>query len=122
MTLQHHELEAWLGDDHGLTGDQVIDLLATANDIHERYPDQDDEDERQAALAVAYQLMLREHHQVLEPLVRKLAQARLDELSALAGLRQAAVSLIPHGLESQAGFARRVGVNRMTVRDWLGLR
>lgn len=121
MTTEQHELEAWLGDDHGLTSEQISDLLATANNIDERYPDPDDEAERQAALMVAYQLMLGQSD-VVDEHARKLQRARGDESMALAGLRQAALSLIPDGQETESGFARRAGVDRMAVRTWLGKR
>lgn len=119
--MQRYELDAWLGDDHGLTDEQVGDLLTTAGDIATRYPDEDDADLREAALTVAYRTMM-EGPAVLDELAERLASARLAEARALAGLRQAAVSLIPPGRETQAGFARRAGVDRMAVRGWLGQR
>lgn len=118
--LQRHELEAWLGDDHGLTDDQVTDLADLAEQIQDRYPHPDDEDERQAAMIVAYQLLLNQPG-VVDELAQKLARARHDQITAMAGLRQAALLLIP-GSETEAGFARRAGLDRMTVRVWLGKR
>jgi hypothetical protein len=116
-----HELQAWLGDDHGLNTEQLTELLATTRDIEVRYPDVDDEGERQAALVVAYQLLLGQTD-VVDEMARKLHRARSDKSTALAGLRQAALMLIPAGEETQAGFARRANVDRMAVREWLGLR
>lgn len=48
--MQRHELEAWLGDDHGLTEVQVTELLAVARDLERQYPGSDNADTRDAAL------------------------------------------------------------------------
>ena len=121
MTTQRHEIQAWLGDDHGLTDQQVDELVRTADDIAVRYPDPDDREEREAALTVAYRLMTGDTTTV-EELARELAAARQAQVRALAGLRQAALTLIPAQDDTQAGFARRAGVDRMAVRGWLGKR
>lgn len=70
---------------------------------------------------VAYQLMLGQGG-VVDEQARKLQRARLDQGDALSGLRQAALTLIPSGADTEAGFARRAGVDRMTVRSWFGKR
>lgn len=118
---QRHDIEAWLGDDHGLTGEQVGKLQHTADDIAAHWPDEDERDEREAALTVAYRLMAGDDG-VVEELGQVLADARTAELRALAGLQQAAVTLVPAGRDTEAGFGRRGGVDRMTVRKWLGKR
>lgn len=93
--MQLHELEAWLGDATGrLTANQLNELLSTANEIGERYPDPDDQLERDAALSTAYQLMATDQD-VVEGLARERDAARTAELQALAGLQQAALILIP---------------------------
>lgn len=120
--IQRHEIEAWLGDDHGLTDEQVDELTATAEDIADRYPDHDDQEERDAALTAAYRILAGDTDDLVDDLARDLSAARVAESKALAGLRQAAVMLVGSKVESQAGFARRAGVDRMAVRDWLGLR
>lgn len=116
--MQRYELDAWLGDDHGLTGQQVKDLLDTASTLETRYPDPDDADEREAALTVAYRAMAEDD---LDGLVReygaKLLAARRAEVEALAALRQLAGYGMP-----EATFARTAGVDRMAVRTWLGKR
>ena len=121
MGTQRYEIEAWLGDNHSLTDDQIDDLVTTADDIAARYPDEDDADEREAALTVAYRVMSGDDA-VVDELAAGLLAARVAEAGALAGLRQAAMTLIPRGEETQAGFARRAGVDRMAVRSWLGQR
>lgn len=127
-TTQRHEIEAWLGDDHGLTDQQIDDLMRTADEIADRHPDPDDHAERHAALTVAYRLMTGDTG-VVDELGRELTAARAAESLALTGLKQAADMLLPGGgrplpssSETEAGFARRAGVTRMAVRDWLGKR
>lgn len=117
--MQIHELEAWLGDDHGLDDVQLAELLAHADEIEERYPDADDQAERDAALSTAYRILLVQD-EVIGELAQQRADARAAELQALAGLRQAALMLIPTESRTEAGFAKQVGVDRMTVRKWLG--
>lgn len=117
--MQPYELEAWLGDDHGLADDQFTQLLDMAGEIEERYPEADDQEEREAALTVAYRL-LSGQDDVLEELARQLAEARAVQARSLAGIRQAAHMLVPEGESTEAGFARQAGVDRQAVRKWLG--
>lgn len=117
--MQQYELEAWLGNDHGLTDEQFADLLAQAEDIQGRYPDPDDQDVRDAALSTAHRLLLGQDD-VLTELAKQRADARAAESQALAGLRQAALMLVPDGSRSEKGFAEQVGVDRQAVRKWLG--
>jgi hypothetical protein len=120
---QRHEIEAWLGDGHDLTGDQLDNLVRVADDINARWPDQDDVDEREAALVAAYQLLsASDTDTVLARMAGHLRGARAEERRALAAIQQAAHMLIGSGQDTQAGFARKVGVDRMAVREWLGLR
>jgi len=116
--MQLHELEAWLGDDHGLTHEQLDELLTEANEIEERYPDTDDQAERDAALSVAYRLKVEPLEDVLADFSKQRADARAAESAASAALQQAAQSVIPDDQLSEAAFARTVGVDRMTVRKW----
>lgn len=118
--MQQHELDAWLGDDHGLNDEQVRDLLWRADEIEARYPDPDDQDERTAALTVAHRLISGEQG-VVEELAKSRAEAKAAEISALAGLREAALIRIGT-TDTEAGFARAANVDRMAVRKWLGKR
>lgn len=140
-TTQRYEIEAWLGDDHNLTDDQVTHLMLISDEIDAHYctpdPDVDDpeqvrddlrqdtEHERQAAITTAYRLMTEVYTTtVVVGLARDLYAARQAQAAALASLRQAARMVIRpggRGIESQAGFADSAGVTRMAVRDWLGL-
>jgi hypothetical protein len=120
MSIQRYELEAWLGDDHGLSDDQIDDLLIEATEISERYPDADDQAERDAALVAAYRLLTEDAGTVVADLATARSNARAAEVVALAGLQQTAVTLIERGKATESGFARQAGVDRMTVRKWLG--
>jgi hypothetical protein len=121
MTAQRHEIEAWLGDDHGLTDAQVGQLVTIADDLAGQYPDPGDADLRDAALTAAYRVTAGDVSVVGELAAQRVA-ARLAEARALAGLRQAALCLISARAETEAGFAKRAGVDRMAVRGWLGKR
>lgn len=119
-------MEAWLGEDHGLTTEQVAQFTATAREIAARYPDPDDQDERDAALIAAHRLMVEDPRVVVKDVAAELTAARTALIRALAGARQCAVTLIVddtgRGIESESGFAREIGVGRSSVREWLGKR
>jgi hypothetical protein len=115
--MQLHELEAWLGDDHGLTEGQIEDLLSQVDDMEDRYDG--DEDEIREALVAAHRILIGDSDVVAE-LAERRVQAIVAESSALAGLQQAAIMLIGSGAATEAGFARLANVDRMTVRKWLG--
>ena len=128
MTTQRHEIEAWLGDfADELTDDQINDLVRISDEIEARYPDPDDEDERRAAMTVAHRLMVEDHDDVVDELAQRLRAARLAQIEALAGIRQAALILVqdhPRGrpdapeVTTASGFARRAGVDRSAVIGW----
>jgi len=119
--MQKYEILAWLGDNQGdLDDDQLDEFIGLANDIEARYPDPDDSDEAEAALIAAHRLLLEGPDAVIADLAQARTQAKAAEASALAGLRQAAVQLIPANERSEAGFGREAGVDRMTVRKWIG--
>lgn len=118
--MQRHEILAWLGDNQGdLTDDQLDEFIALAEDIEERYPDADDRDEAEAALIAAHRLLVEGPDAVIAELAAARTAARAAEVAALAGLRQAAVQLVP-SKRTEAGFGREAGVDRMTVRKWTG--
>ncbi|PXY16615.1 hypothetical protein [Prauserella muralis] len=79
-----------------------------------------------SALTTAYRLLVEDPKDVVHELRHGLVSARAAEERALAGLRQAAITLVrvdrsARGIESQAGFAEHAGVDRMTVRDWIDI-
>lgn len=116
--MQRYELDAYLGDDHGLDEDQIAELLAKTDDIEERCDA--DPDEMREELVAAYRLMREEPNIVVAELAERRIEAIVAEANALAGLRQSAIVLIGRGDATEAGFARLAGVDRMTVRKWLG--
>lgn len=118
--MQLFELEAWLGDNHGLNEDELVELLADANEIEDRYPDIDDQPERDAALAAAYRLKTEPVEDVLADYGKQRTDARAAASAASAALQQAARTVVVDGKLSEAGFARVSHVDRMAVRKWLG--
>jgi hypothetical protein len=118
--MQRYELDTWLGDDHGLTEDQITELLAIADDIDVAYPDRDDQADAEQALVGAYRAMVEDPTDLATTLGSALFRARLAELEAKAALRGAAIALVGRGKMAEAEFARASGVTRMTVRSWLG--
>jgi hypothetical protein len=122
MTTQRHEILAWLGDDHGLTEDQIDELLHTADEIEEQYPGEDDRDDREAALTAAYRLMTEVPENLIAELAAERTAARIAERKALVALRRVGVTRIGNGDATEAGFAQQAGIDRMAVRRWLGKR
>ncbi|MEW2631648.1 hypothetical protein AB0903_08305 [Streptomyces sp. NPDC048389] len=122
MGMQQYELEAWLGDDHKLTDDQLTELLATADEIADQYPDPDDQPLAEQALVVAYRLMIEPAEDVVTDFGEQRAHARALEAASVAGLQQAARTLIPARTMPEATFSQRAGIDRMAVRRWLGKR
>lgn len=120
MATQQYVLEAWLGDDHGLNDDQLAELLTISNEIAERYPDEDDQPERDAALSAAYRLMTEPVEDVLADYGKQRSDARAAASAASAALQQAARTVIAPGKLTEAGFGRTARVDRMSVRKWLG--
>lgn len=120
--MQQYELEAWLGDDHGLDEDQLAELLDEANEIEERYPDDDDQAERDAALSAAYRLKTEPVEDVLADYGKQRSDARAAASAASAALQQAARTVVGDGRLSEARFSGIATVDRMSVRKWLGKR
>lgn len=126
--MQRHEMEAWLGDDHGLTEEQITELMRSADEIGERYPDPDDQEDRDAALFAAYELMVRDTDEVIAEQAGRIEQGRTLERRGLAGARQTVITLEargeldPRGTLNESSLARTFGVDRMTIRGWLGKR
>jgi hypothetical protein len=115
MTMQDYELDAYLGDDVTVTDEQRQRLLAEADRIAERYPDPDDQEERDTAFAVAVAYVLGDD--TLDSVGRRVRAGR----RALIEARQIAVMAIEDGA-SEASAARDLGVDRMTIRKWRGKR
>jgi hypothetical protein len=115
----HLDVEAWLPDDHDLTDEQVEQLREVADRLGRRHPGDGNADERQIALTIAYRA-LRGDTAVIDELATDLADAQEAAWQATAGLRMAARFFVtPHGPLADGEYARRAGVNRATVRNWL---
>jgi hypothetical protein len=119
MTIDH-ALLAWLGpaaDD--LTAEQIEQVADAAREIDERYPDPDEQDQRDAALSAAVQYLLGET--TAEDANRALITARLAEARAYAAALQVAVMHHRAGTP-KATAAREAGVDRMSLLKALGER
>lgn len=127
-----HEVVAWLGDNHGLTAEQVAELVRVCDELAERYPKPGDKEVREVARSVVLEALraVNPETAVAEG-GESLVWARKGVREALVSLEALALLLVvppseenpkPTGVQSQRGFADRAGVDRMTVLKWLGLR
>jgi hypothetical protein len=100
-----------------MSTDQLHDI---AEDLARRHPD--DPDTQAAALDTARRVLAGDTA-VVDELATKLAAIRREETRVKAALAQAARLVIEpgtRGANSEVAYGRRVGVNRLTVRAWLG--
>lgn len=104
--MQRHELDAWLGDDWT---DEQRDKIAEDFGTWEAANPEAGEDESTAMLTAIAQ-----HHD------KALTIPNLTEVRREA--RAAVVVSVTLGGMSEAEAARAAGVDRMTVRSWLGKR
>lgn len=113
-----HEMEAWAGPAwEDLTESQREQLARIADDVAERYPDPDDQPLRDAALSAAVQYMLGDTN--LEEVGQEFHRTqRARELAKVAAKQAARIANTDGVPETQ--IASMLGVNRMTVRSWLG--
>jgi hypothetical protein len=118
MTIQRHEIEAWLGPAYGVLTEAQIARVHPVR-IWARYPDPDDSMERDAALSAATQYLLGET--TIDDAGESLLRARIRASEALAAAQQIAVMAVEDGM-AEAEAARLVGLDRMTVRKALGKR
>lgn len=114
------ELLAWLGPAaKDLTPEQLERVAAESREIDERYPDPDEQDEREAALSAVVQYLLGDT--TAEDVNRELIAARTRERAAYVAALQVAVMLTRDGTP-KAAAARAVGIDRMRVLKALGER
>lgn len=104
MTMQQHELLAWLGDDW--TPEQIEKITEDWRAWESAHPDATDEDGTAVLTAIC------QHHD------GTLDVPNLTEVRRAA--KAAVVVLVTFGGVSESEAARRAGVDRMTVRKWLG--
>ncbi len=124
--MQTHELMAWLGpaaDD--LTAEQIQRVAAEAADIDRRYPDPDEQLEREAALSAVVQYLLGD----VSPAeaARSLIEVRRREREAFVSAVQVAVMLVRDRQQAgqrpdKAVAARECGIDRMSLLEALGER
>lgn len=111
--MDHHGMMAWLGpasDD--LTEEQIDRLVTESGRIGERYPDPDEQPERDAALSAAVQYLLGET--TIDDAGRLLTLARLEQERAMAAAKQIAAMASADGVPD-AEAARRASIDRMTL-------
>ena len=118
--MQTHELMAWLGPAADtLTAEQTERVAAEARNIAERYPDPDEQPERDAALSAVVQYLLGET--TAEDANRALIDARRREREAYVAAERIAVMMVRDGVP-KATAARRAGIDRMSLLKALGER
>jgi hypothetical protein len=118
--MANHELMAWLGPAAtDLTAEQIDRVAEAAADITSRYPDPDEQPERDAALSVTVQYLLGEI--TPEDARRALIAARLAQREAYVVAEQVAVMSVGDGT-AKAAAARAVGIDRMSLLKALGER
>ena len=118
--MQDYELTAWLGPAADeLTAEQTDRVRAEAQQIAQRYPDPDEQPERDAALSAVVQYLLGET--TPEDAGRALIIARQAERAAYVAAEQVAVMLVRDG-HPKATAARQVGIDRMSLLKALGER
>jgi GH24 family phage-related lysozyme (muramidase) len=116
--IPERTIEAWLGPAlDEMTEEQIDRMQQAADRIDDRYPDPDDEQEREAARIAACQYLLGET--TIDDARESLLRVRVRAGEALAAAQQIAVMCVADGV-SEAEAARRAGIDRMTVRKALG--
>ncbi|MER6757621.1 hypothetical protein ABT235_25945 [Micromonospora echinofusca] len=120
--MQQHELMAWLGPAASdLSAEQIERFAEEARIIAERYPDPDEQSERDAAMSAAVQYILGET--TPEDAHRALVDARRREREAFAASAQIATMLVADaGGKGKSQAARAVGIDRMSLLKALGER
>lgn len=122
--MQRYELDAYLGDfADDISDGQKVALMRISDELEELYPPNDELDEygreREAAFSAAVQYVMGDLD--TDSAGSNLLTARLDTADAMAAARQVAVMADADG-EAESSIARKLGVDRMTVRKWLGKR
>ena len=113
-------LLAWLGPAADeLTPEQIERVAEASRDIYARYPDLDDEPDRQAALSATVQYLL--GITGAEEADRALTAARLREREAYVTALQVAVMMVRDGI-AKATAAKAAGIDRMRLLKALGER
>lgn len=116
--MQRYELLAWLGAAvDSLDEDDLTQLHTESDRIAARYPDPDQEDERQAAFSAAVQYVLADMRP--DDAGRALIAARSEVRRAMAVAQQIAAMAAADGM-SEVKAAEACAIDRMTLRKVLG--
>lgn len=114
------EMQAWLGPAaEEMDEDQTERFAAAWEAAGKRYPDEDDQDRRDAMLSAAVQYLLKEG--TIDEAGERRAQTRAESLVASAAAQQWAIMAVEDGM-AEAVAARRAGIDRMWLRKQLGKR
>lgn len=116
--MQDIELQEWLGPVE-LTDEQMDTLRREVQWIEQAYPDQDDQDRRDAAMSAAVQYLVGDT--TAQQAADRLATARTELDASLTAAKQI-TRLEVAGGASESGTAQLMGLDRMTVRKVLGKR
>lgn len=114
------DLMEWLGPAvDELTAEQIERVREEGRRIDERYPERDEQPERDAALSAVVQMLLGET--TPDDVRRALIEARAAETRAFAAALAVGVLLVGEG-SKKATAALAVGVDRMSLLKALGER
>lgn len=121
--MQLIELDNYLGDfANDLTSEQKDTLMRVSDQLDEAFPEGEDFDEyldeREAAFSAAVQYVMGDLDVV--SVGKDLSTVRLAMSKAMAAAQ--GITLAAAADETESALARELGVDRMTIRKWLGKR
>lgn len=117
-TLCPYEMDAWLGPARDeMTDEQAKRFTAGLELISTRYPEPDDQMERDAATSATVQCILGET--TVQEQARNLRDARIHTATTMAAAQQVARLAVRDGAP-KATTACQIGLDRMTMRKVLG--
>jgi hypothetical protein len=125
--MDRDEVLAWLGDDHGMSEEEVAELVRVAGDVAAWYPGKDWAAEREAAMEVAHQVLTSTKEvnlvgvaaeQQSATQAAQVAAAR-DYSVARAALRQAVRSTAARWGTPAEQLAELSGEPLTVIRTWL---
>ena len=118
--MSHHDTREqildWAGGNADLDEEQMDAMVAAWEQVLDLYPDADDQDERDAALTAAMQIILGET--TLEDEGHAAIRAETAAIRARAARAGAIIASV--GSDSEVRLAERAQTTRMTVRRYLG--
>lgn len=115
MRADDDAIDDWL--DGVLTGEDRERFIPIWDDVAARYPDPDQQDERNAALSAAVRYLLGEVFPA--DFGREMGRINSALCEAKAAARAVALLAVDDGV-SEISLHRELGVTRRTLRLWLG--